>query len=386
MQTPKNIIITSYYFLPENTPRAFRTFELAREFSKKGHNVTLFIPDYDFNYGEIERRFNLKIHKVNSGFFLNRNHKRRYLGTQGSSSSNNSGFGKLLKKHIKKIVNYFIGDTTLEYSVELWRALLKHGTESDLVVSVGLPVSVHLGVAWAVNYGINLRAAKIADYGDPYYFNEVSKLCFYHKYLEDYFLKRFDYISIPTEKAIESYKYYKPEDKIKIIPQGFDFSETNKYEYSKNNKPSFAYAGLFYKIRNPRMMLDYLCDIKNDFNFFIYTDINHAETNECLTPYLDRLKNKLIINKLIPRTECIKELSKMDFLVNVGNLTSNQIPSKLIDYSLSGRPIFSFQPDNFESEVFTDFLNGDFSNQLKVNISEYDIRLVADKFLGLCNN
>ena len=45
------------------------------------------------------------------------------------------------------------------------------------------------------------------------------------------------------------------------------------------------------------------------------------------------LKEKLVIHNNIPRLELITEFSKMDFLVNINNATSNQIPSKLIDYT-----------------------------------------------------
>ena len=40
-----NILLVSYYFYPELTPRAFRTFELVKEFCEQGHKVTLLIPN-----------------------------------------------------------------------------------------------------------------------------------------------------------------------------------------------------------------------------------------------------------------------------------------------------------------------------------------------------
>ena len=40
-------------------------------------------------------------------------------------------------------------------------------------------------------------------------------------------------------------------------------------------------------------------------------------------------------------------MSKMDFLINLENLNKEQSPSKLIDYAISKRPIFSFNQNNF---------------------------------------
>ena len=57
------ICIASYYFLPENRPRSYRTFELAREFSRLGHDVTVFIPEYDYNYDGLIRKYNFKERK-----------------------------------------------------------------------------------------------------------------------------------------------------------------------------------------------------------------------------------------------------------------------------------------------------------------------------------
>ena len=82
----------------------------------------------------------------------------------------------------------------------------------------------------------------------------------------------------------------------------------------------------------------------------------------------------------IPRLELITEFSKMDFLVNINNATSNQIPSKLIDYTLTGRPIFSFSQDKFEIEKFESFCHGDYSSFQTIDISAYNIKTVADQF------
>ncbi len=38
------ILIVSYHFYPKNTPRAFRTHELVKEFCKRGFDVTLILP------------------------------------------------------------------------------------------------------------------------------------------------------------------------------------------------------------------------------------------------------------------------------------------------------------------------------------------------------
>ena len=58
----------------------------------------------------------------------------------------------------------------------------------------------------------------------------------------------------------------------------------------------------------------------------------------------------------------------------------NQIPSKLIDYKLSGRPIFSLSQNNFDSQKFVRFCAHEFTGEEKIDISGFDIRNVASQF------
>ena len=76
-----------------------------------------------------------------------------------------------------------------------------------------------------------------------------------------------------------------------------------------------------------------------DFRFVIYTNLSSADSYSCLEPYVRKLGAKLELRHSIPRLDLIYCLSSMDFIVNVNNASENQIPSKLIDYKLSGRPI-----------------------------------------------
>ena len=55
------ILIVSRSFYPLNTPRSFRTTELAKEFIRLGHEVVLCIPESDFDYSEFVKEFPLFI-------------------------------------------------------------------------------------------------------------------------------------------------------------------------------------------------------------------------------------------------------------------------------------------------------------------------------------
>lgn len=92
------------------------------------------------------------------------------------------------------------------------------------------------------------------------------------------------------------------------------------------------------------------------------------------------------VRKPIARSEILKQLSKFDFLINILNDGSVQSPSKLIDYTLSQRPILniSTKPTESQIETFNEFIGGCYEKQYKVpNIEDYNIKNVCKKFIDL---
>ena len=62
---------------------------------------------------------------------------------------------------------------------------------------------------------------------------------------------------------------------------------------------------------------------------------------------------------------------------------NNQSPSKLIDYTLANRPIFSFSSKLYDSERFLRFYNGIYDNLDSIDLSQFNIVNVANQFLNL---
>ena len=84
--------------------------------------------------------------------------------------------------------------------------------------------------------------------------------------------------------------------------------------------------------------------------------------------------------------ELVKIMSSMDFLININNNSEVQTPSKLIDYSISKRPILNISTDFpiKERTNFEEFIKGDYSAQYLVkNVEQYDSKNVCLKFINL---
>jgi hypothetical protein len=266
------------------------------------------------------------------------------------------------------------------------KKMLKHESGYDLMISFAVPHPIHWGVAWARSDKNPIARTWVADCGDPYMFARLDtfKKPFYFKFLEVNFCRKCDYISIPfKEMQVQFYPQFI--SKITIIPQGFNFKEIRLYKGQTNNdKPVFIFAGsIIPGKRDLTLFLDFLSSLSINFLFIVYTN-----QKEWFNKYKIALGEKLELNGYIERLLLLYEMSKADFLINVDTTLDNHsnteaVPSKLIDYALTNRPILNISSAYLDKDIVLEFLNKDYSRQRVVEKSNYDIRKVSTKFLKL---
>jgi hypothetical protein len=261
---------------------------------------------------------------------------------------------------------------------------LKNEYGYDMMISFAVPYPVHWGVAWSRSEKHRIATTWVADCGDPYMGDVLDSFRkpFYLAYLEKWFCRKADFISIPIEGAMPGY-YPEFHHKIRIIPQGFDFDlNAKKIEKPVNDVPLFAYAGGFLQgIRDPKFLMQYLINLDLPFRFLVFTN-----TSELLDEYKVKLNEKLIISDYIPRSELMKVLAKMDFLINFDNNTSLNSPSKLIDYAIVNRPVLNIN-QNFNGEDLVEFLNRDYRKRMLLpDPEQYHIKNISRLFLDLFIN
>lgn len=359
------IAIISRTIFPNLSPRANRATELAVELSRLGNEVTLYALLGKYDYTEFINKTNVKVKNLGRTRF-------------GNPTSDNTHKTNL----ILKIMNRLFSKLLLFPDVELFPMIIKAIKKEkhyDYIITIAVPFINHFSIAF-----INSKKhynCWVSDCGDPFMGNPFKKYPFYFKYIEKYWCKKTDFITIPYEGAIRAY-YPEYKEKIKTIPQGFNFDTIELDKYTVNKIPIFAYSGVTYPIlRDPSALLDYLCSLQANFKFVVYT-----KSKEMFEPYKCRLGNKLIVKDYIPRRELLFELSKMDFLINISNNSDVQQPSKLIDYALTKRPILEITSQFKEKEIFKEFFSGNYSHELKIeNIERYDIKNIANKFIELYN-
>lgn len=361
------ILIVSRNFYPIESPRSFRTTELAVEFARQGNVVHVIIPDVSDVHIKFAQINNIVIQNMGSLIW-----KLPYFGQ--------TMFGVFITRLLSRILRLFFEYPEIELFFKT-REVLKNLNGYDLLISIAGPYPVHWGISCLKIH--NITRKWIADCGDPYMGckTDTFKKPFYFKYFEKRFMRKADFVTIPVESGRTAY-YPEFHNKIKIIPQGFKIEPSQIHDPQINNTvPTFAYAGGFIpNIRDPRPFLGLLSEIPNAFRFIIFTNsINLIED------FKEKLKDKLEIRGYIPREELLKVLSRMDFLVNFDNNTGVQVPSKLIDYAIANRPVLNITKV-LNKDVLTEFLAGNYNDALKLpDIEKFKIENVVASFLKLAD-
>ena len=363
-----NIHILTAHFYPQLHPRAFRSSELAAELVKRGHRVTVtnLTTVEDFDYMSFTEKTGVDVR--NLGLY--------HLKTDNLENVQNTW----LYHTYRFLVEYlFAGNLFRHSSIIAKRINIDHDT--DAVIALSKPFMNVLAISrYVKRHG--KKFVTIVDSGDPFSNSKQTKTAFWFKWVEKWTYKFYDYLTIPTENAIPLYAPMIDKEKIRIIPQGFRMDSLKLYEGSFDGPIRMAYAGVFYfDIRNPEFLFAYLNTLSIDYEFYLFMRDCNALVDDLLAKY-PSVKPHVRISTM-PHDELITELSRMHFLINIENLSNTQMPSKLIDYGMTGRPIFSCNKTNFSPEKFNRFVNGDYSEAYNVDVKKYDIRVIAQQFENL---
>lgn len=70
----------------------------------------------------------------------------------------------------------------------------------------------------------------------------------------------------------------------------------------------------------------------------------YGETRECdasFSPYRDLIGRSIHLHGPVPREHAVAAMRSADVLVNIGNDTRYQLPSKIVEYATTGKPILN---------------------------------------------
>lgn len=364
----KSILIVSRSFYPQNSPRSFRTTELAKELSRQGNEVTVLIPKGP-EHDAFAKQHNITIKDL--GEF------------DDNKAARNAKKPGLLDRIMGRYREQYLLQPIIQLKDMVYEALKKEeGANYDLLISVAAPHPIHWGVTKALKKYKNITKKWIADCGDPFMLshNLQYKRPFYFKKYETDFCRNADYITIPAASAKDGY-YKEFHDKLRVIPQGFRFEDVKTGNATGGSGTiQFGYAGsLIQGRRDPSELLNYLTQKGIDFRFVVYSK-NKAFVDGLAKKYPGKVEYKGEADRL----DLLYHLSELDFVINFENVGTNQTPSKLIDYAIIKKPILSIMFGNLDTAAVDEFMQRNYASQLKIeDVDQYRIENVAKNFLNL---
>ena len=366
----KKILIITHGFYPELSPRSFRATELAKEFYRQGHEVTVMAP-YRKDMKPLLREYPFEFKSLGVLMWKIFNFKNWGLA------------GRLYNKAVNRLLPLLFEYPMIELFFKVRKALKNEKKKYDLLISVAVPYPIHWGVASIWSKKSKIADVWVADCGDPYSLqeNDTFRPPFYFRFVEKLFMRKANYISIPVKTALRAY-FPEFHQKIKIIPQGFKFEDVKKKTTIKDGIIRFGYGGGFIPgRRDPREFLDFLVQLPLEvrFEFHIFTSSNFM-----VEPYSNK-DSRIKLHKPVQRLELLEVLSQFQFVINFSNKGAAQQPSKLIDYAILGLPILNINSGKLDHKNILAFLNGDYTGRYVIeNPDQYRIENVCQKFLDLC--
>ena len=338
-------LIVTHQFLPHISPRTTRWKLLVDELVSQGHEVTVITGTKQTSQDN----------RIKTIFVGNSRASNVVVSLRNQSNSLSTKkrlkviFYKLLKKVYRfAIRNFAWPDYTMFWLLSIFNARKKLDLEYDVIISVSLPFSSHIA-----GYMINKKIGKpwIMDIGDPFTLKktapENNNLLYgrLNKFYEKKFYHQASQILFTHEDAMKTHiNEFQIQESKAAVGQPISKFQEDLYELSKNydygtKDIKFGYFGIFTQgVRTPDNFLESLRKLK-DYEMHWY--INSDSESILKKNILDSSKHNY--HSQVPRDEAL-ELMTTSFhcLVSVGNLNPNQIPSKVIEYIATGKPVVHF--------------------------------------------
>jgi glycosyltransferase involved in cell wall biosynthesis len=349
------ILIVSYSYRPSLTPRAFRWSAIAEQWAAQGHQVDV-LCETVAGRGDEERLESVRVYRCGSGLV---NTVRAKAGGAGAPAGRKPGLlaraKQMLRKAWRKL--YWPDYACLWYPKAASRALaLQAANRYDVMYSSSIPFTGHL-VALAVKKA-HPGLRWVVDVGDPFCFADAESVNNFSLYAglnvraERKVFSAASAISVTTHGTMERYAAIFPKEAQKIsvipplLPQFAQPAAGSTPIFAQDGKIRIVFVGTLYKaIRSPDILLQFFSrllatDLGPRLELHFFGDLSACREN--FDPYAALLGEKIFIHGLVDKKTAVEATREAGLLVNIGNNTMYQLPSKVVEYLAMSKPIINF--------------------------------------------
>ena len=351
MMNKSRILLVTHQFTPHVSPRTTRWSILCTELVERGYDVTVLTGTKQDEHNSKKYRV-IYIGSKKIGSLIENTRKA------SSNSERNSAIKKFFFYLLKKVYRFFYRTFAWPDYAMFWyfsvRRNRKNIPDYDLIISVSLPFTSHFAA-----HSINKKKRKkwIMDIGDPFSLKrdapENNKYLFslLNKYIEKKYYQFSNNVLFTHKESLKHHSNSFPvlDGKSSVLPPVFNLNDndlTNNFDFSK--RPiKIAYFGVLTNgVRTPNNFLSF-------FNKLDFDEVElHWYVNEDSKKMVKNISSLRINNffyEMVPRKEALSlMLTEYHALLNIGNANPFQLPSKVIEYLSTGKPIIHF------SEVYND--------------------------------
>ncbi|MEZ8267268.1 glycosyltransferase [Vibrio cyclitrophicus] len=329
------ILLLTFNYGESSSPRAIRWNSICKGIAELGHELTVIHAGMQEN---TESQISYCTHQL----------KTSAVKENIKVPKNESVFSRV-KRAIKTLILYFrwpdYGILWAIKSLPRLRGLLKNN-EYDLIISVSHPFSSHLLGLYAKKYNNN-NVRWHVDIGDPFslisdikinsnIFRRINNIA------EKLVLNKSDRIFVTNSIIKDEYlnEFNVSGDKIKVL---LPIRVEPPIRYQFNPYSHVIYAGRFYpKVREPIFVVKLLSMIKS-YSKDYSCDIYGCHVNDIVDTFrLDVSSlSDVSINGMLDKHKLNGKISSASIIINLGNTTDNQLPSKIADLMFCGKPVIN---------------------------------------------
>ncbi|MCT8140286.1 glycosyltransferase family 4 protein [Anaerobacillus sp. CMMVII] len=381
-RTTKRVLIVAYLFPPIGGGGVQRALKMAKYLGQFGwephiltvapsHHVTLDLSLLD------QLPEDVKIHRASEIKI------RRPVVVQGGGrvqSASSEGVRSKLKKSAKAFLKTMKNAVMIPDDQIMWYpAAVKKGLEVirehhiDVIFSTAGPYTNHL-----VGRKLKQKTGKpwIADFRDPWTQNMHRPQFKWRRRIEERMekgvMESSDVLLTVTNSFAKNFNQKYPKLKrVEVIHNGYDAADYQDICAVENpGKFTFIYAGIFYKERNPRLLLEAIRALVDEgkinkdhillkfagvFDYPGYTENNDAVQR------LGLEENVAIMGNL-PHSQVLGEMKGANVLLLINDVTpdaGNYIPGKLFEYMAIGNPILALSLPGESTEIIEKYRLGE---------------------------
>lgn len=355
---PRPVVIVSFSYAPRLNPRAFRWTAVAERLAADGRPVDVVTSWVPGAAGE-ETRGGVTVHRT-GWRFLERG-RSGMGGAGGGSGAASPGAMGAFARRLWRAVCW--PDVTANWYFPALKAAtaLLEARPGAALVSVAPSFT---GVA--VGYALHRRRAGlrwILDLGDPFSFlvetppNNLRLYAGLNRRFERAAFRSAAAVSVTNARTAARYGAEFPESaaKITVIPPLLSAAMPAPAARPSGGAVRIVYLGTLYPgLREPGFLLA-LFDAaraaapERDLELHFYGDAGGC------APVLEHHRaasgGRVQLHGMVSRAEALEAMRGADVLVNLGNETAFQLPSKVVEYAAAGKPVVNIASHDEDSAV-----------------------------------